>query len=80
MENNAEHGYDKAMNNLFEETAGTDHSRLLTAISNARRLDREMLKVNVGKPIYELNPYTNVPELLEAIDVFITKKQSRTIT
>ncbi len=71
-------GYDKAMNNLFEETAGTDHSRLLTAISNARRLDREMLKVNGGKPIYELNPYTNVHELLEAIDAFIKKKQYRT--
>ena len=70
-------GYDKAMNNLFEETAGADYSRLLTAISNARRLDREMLKVNVGKPIYELNPYTNIYELLEAIDTFIARKQSR---
>ena len=69
-------GYDKAMNNLFEETAGTDHSRLLTAISNARRLDREMLKVNVGKAIYELNPYTNVHELLAAIDAFIIKNHS----
>ena len=67
-------GYDKAMNNLFEETAGEDHSRLQTAISYAKRLGREMQKVNVGKAIYELNPYTNVHELLEAIDAFIMKK------
>ena len=70
-------GYDKAMNNLFEETAGADHSRLQTAIANAKRLNREMLKVNVGKATYELNPYTNVHELLEAIDAFIVKKHSR---
>ena len=70
-------GYDKAMNNLFEETAGADYSRLLTAISNARRLDREMLNVNAGKAIYELNQYTNVHELLAAIDAFIARKQSR---
>ena len=57
-------GYDKAMNNLFEETAGADHSRLLTAIANAKRLNREMLNVNVGKAICELNPYTNVHDLL----------------
>ena len=70
-------GYDKAMNNLFEETAGADHSRLPTAIANAKRLNREMLKVNVGKPVFELNPYTNVHELLAAIDAFIMKKHSR---
>ena len=70
-------GYDKAMNNLFEENAGADHSRLPTAIANARRLDREMLKVNVGKPVFELNPYTNVHELLAAIDAFIMKNHSR---
>ena len=70
-------GYDKAMNNLFEETAGADHSRLLTAIANAKRLNREMLNVNVGKATYELNPYTNVHELLAAIDAFIMKKHSR---
>ena len=70
-------GYDKAMNNLFEETAGADHSRLPTAIANAKRLNREMLNVNVGKPTYELNPYTNVHELLAAIDAFIMKKHSR---
>ena len=70
-------GYDKAMNNLFEETAGADHSRLQTAIANAKRLNREMLKVNVGKATYELNPYTNVHELLAAIDAFIRKKCSR---
>ncbi len=67
-------GYNKAMNNLFEETAGADHSRLVTAIANAKRLNREMLKVNVGKAICELNPYTNVHELLAAIDAFIIKK------
>ena len=66
-------GYDKAMNNLFEETAGADHSRLTTAIANAKRLNREMLNVNVGKAICELNPYTNVHELLAAIDAFIMK-------
>ena len=70
-------GYDKAMNNLFEETAGADHSRLLTAIANAKRLNREMLNVNVGKATYELNPYTNVHELLAAIDAFIMKNHSR---
>ncbi len=70
-------GYDKAMNNLFEETAGADHSRLPTAIANAKRLNREMLKVNVGKPVFELNPYSNVHELLAAIDAFIMKKHSR---
>ena len=70
-------GYDKAMNNLFEETAGADHSRLQTAIANAKRLNREMVKVNVGKATYELNPYTNVHELLAAIDAFISKKRSR---
>ena len=70
-------GNDKAMNNLFEETAGTDHSRLLTAILNASRLDKEMQKTNAGKKTYELNPYTNVHELLEAIDAFIVKKHSR---
>ena len=70
-------GYDKAMNNLFEETAGADHSRLPTAIANAKRLNREMLKVNVGKPVFELNPYTNVHELLAAIDAFIMKKHSQ---
>ena len=68
------HGYDKAMNNLFEETAGADHSRLMTAIANAERLNREMLNVNAGKAIFELNPYTNVHELLAAIDAFIMKK------
>ena len=68
-------GYDKAMNNLFEETAGADHSRLQTAIANAKRLNREMLKVNVGKATYELNPYTNVHELLVAIDEYIGKKR-----
>ena len=65
------------MNNLFEETAGADHSRLLTAIANAKRLNREMLNVNVGKATYELNPYTNVHELLAAIDAFIMKNHSR---
>ena len=70
-------GYDKAMNNLFEATAGADHSRLLTAIANAKRLNREMLNVNVGKATYELNPYTNVHELLAAIDAFIMKNHSR---
>ena len=70
-------GYDKAMNNLFEETAGADHSRLLTAIANAKRLNREMLNVNVGQATYELNPYTNVHELLAAIDAFIMKNHSR---
>lgn len=65
------------MNNLFEETAGADHSRLLTAIANARRLKREMMNVNVGKAIYELNPYTNVHELLAAMDAFMARRQSR---
>ena len=70
-------GYDKAMNNLFEETAGAGHSRLLSAIANAKRLNREMLKVNNGKAIHELNPYTNVHELLAAIDAFIIENHSR---
>lgn len=70
-------GYDKAMNNLFEETAGADHAGLRKAIANARRLDSEMQRVNPGKPIYELNPYTNVHELLGAIDAFIMRKHSR---
>ena len=70
-------GYDKAMNNLFDETTGADYSRLLSAIANAKRLNREMLKVNVGKPIYELNPYTNVHDLLAAIDAFIMENHPR---
>ncbi len=70
-------GYDKAMNNLFEETAGAGHARLLTAISNARRLNREMLKVNAGKPVYEVNPYTNVHDLLAAIDAFIIRNHPK---
>lgn len=70
-------GYNKAMNNLFEETTGADHSKLSTAIANAKRLAREMRKVNAGRPIYELNPYTNVHELLEAIDAFIVNKHLR---
>ena len=70
-------GYDKAMNNLFEETAGADHARLLTAIANARRLTREMRKVNAEKPICELNPYTNVHDLLAAIDAFIMRNHPR---
>lgn len=64
------HGYDKAMNNLFTETTGPGHGRLRTAITNARRLNREIAKVNPGKPIFELNPYTNVHELIAAIDNF----------
>ena len=65
------HGYDKALNNLFEETTGPNHARLQTAIANAKRLNREIQKVNTGRPIFELNPYTNVHELLESIDKFI---------
>lgn len=70
-------GYGKAMNNLFEETVGADYSRLKTAIANAKRLDNEIQNVNNGKPIHELNPYTNVHNLLEAIDAFIKQKHSR---
>ena len=44
---------------------------LQTAIANAKRLNREIQKVDIGRPIFELNPYTNVHELLEAIDKFI---------
>lgn len=65
------HGYNKALNNLFEETTGPNHARLQTAIANAKRLNREIQKVNTGRPIFELNPYTNVHELLESIDKFI---------
>ena len=70
-------GYDKAMNNLFEETAGADYSRLRKAIVNAKRLVREIQTVNAAKPIHELNPYTNVHELLEAIDAFIIRNHPR---
>ena len=70
-------GYDKAMNNLFEETAGADYSRLRKAIANAKRLDREIQTINAAKPIHELNPYTNVHELLEAIDAFIIRNHPR---
>ena len=66
-------GYAKAMANLFEETTGPEHLRLKTAVANARRLDREMQKVNPGKQVHELNPYTNVHELLAAIDDFIRR-------
>ena len=38
------HGYDKALNNLFEETTGPNHARLQTAIANARRLEKEIQK------------------------------------
>ena len=70
-------GYDKAKSNLFEETAGPRAERLPTAIANAKRLVREVTAVNPGRPLQDLNPYTNVHELLEAIDSFVGRHHSR---
>ncbi len=69
-------GYDKAKSNLFEETAGPRAERLARAVANAERLVREMTAVNPNTPIRDLNPYTNVHELLKDIDAFVERHHS----
>ncbi|MCP4220195.1 MAG: hypothetical protein GY765_36525 [bacterium] len=42
--------------------------KLETARKNARRVRKVVKEGNPEKKIYKLNPYTNVDELLDAID------------
>lgn len=65
--------YEKAVDSLFSIVAEEDGKGLRRAKANAEKLCLEMIKNYPGRQIYELNPYTNVHELLNSIDEFIKK-------
>lgn len=57
--------YDKSDENVFEKVK----DKTQTAINNAKKLRKTMKTANYDNcNIYELNPYTNVDELLHAIE------------
>lgn len=68
-------GYDKAGSTIFIQAAGEDLQRLQKARANAKKLCMASIKSDPNKNIWERNPYTNVHELLNAIDTFL--KQSK---
>jgi hypothetical protein len=61
--------YDKAANKLFAVV--TKDGGLSKARKRAEKLCKAMVENNPGKKIYELNPYTDMHKLLDAIDKFI---------
>lgn len=67
-----EQGYDKAVKNIFILAAGSDLIRLSDARKNARKMCDWAR--GTGEKIWQLNPYTNVHELLDAIDGYIANK------
>lgn len=50
-------------------------SKTVRATSNAQKIRKHQGKDNPGKEIFELNPYTNVDELLDSIDRIIAEYQ-----
>ncbi len=61
--------YNKADKNIYELIK----DRIETAKENAERLNRNSLENNPGKRIFELNPYTNIHELLKDLEDFYNK-------
>ena len=55
--------YEKGQKDIFSLL----NSRLHEACKNAKRIRKHWLDVGDGKPIFELNPYTNVDQLVEKL-------------
>ena len=66
-----DNGYDKAGTGIFYQATGDHFQRLRDARENANKLCSDKVKNFPGENIWEMNPYTDIHKLLDAIDDFL---------
>lgn len=64
LKKNGYNDYDKSDKNIFDRIK----NKTTAAVEHAQRARKSQLDVNPKSKIYEMNPYTNVDELLESIN------------